>query len=266
MKNQAIKFISLKNIATPTGVKFFFTTRLGGVSQHGYGGLNLGLHVGDDPQKVENNRKALLKALSPNAKDLCFINQVHGTKTVVAPFNDTKPPDADALVTNQKNIAIGVMTADCVPILFADVKNQVVGAAHAGWRGAEAGIVESCINKMQQLGAETNEIFAVIGPAIHQENYSVDAEFKDRFIREEKNKTGLGCQRFFSYDNKNVTLRFDLPGYVRDRLVCMQLLTDKIFDVNLCTYLHDNLFFSHRRTTSKEEGVCGRQMGGIFLC
>jgi polyphenol oxidase len=266
MKNQEIKFVSLKNIPTPSGVKFFFTTRQGGESQQGYGELNLGLHVGDDPKKVNNNRQALLKALSPNVKDLLFINQVHGTKTVVAPFNSNIPPDADAVVTNQKNIAVGVMTADCVPIVFADVKNQVVGAAHAGWRGAEAGVVESCITKMQQLGAEPDKIFAIIGPAIHQENYSVDAQFRDRFISQEKNKTGLGCQKFFSYDTKNVTLRFDLPGYVRDRLVCSQLLTQNIVDVNLCTYLHDNLFFSHRRTTSRREGVCGRQMGGIFLC
>ncbi|MBF0195613.1 MAG: peptidoglycan editing factor PgeF [Magnetococcales bacterium] len=266
MKNQDIKFVSLKNIATPTGVQFFFTTRKGGESEDGYGGLNLGLHVGDDPQKVKNNRQAVLKALSPSVKELCFINQVHGTKTVVAPFTFNNTPDADALVTNKKNIAIGVMTADCVPILFADVENQVVGAAHAGWRGAEAGIIESCIKKMQQLGAKKEKIFAVIGPAIHQEYYSVDAKFRDHFIAQDKNKTGLGCQRFFSYDSKKATISFDLPGYVRDRLVCMQLLTDNIVDINLCTYHHDNLFFSHRRTTSRGEGVCGRQMGGIYLC
>ncbi|MBF0383527.1 MAG: peptidoglycan editing factor PgeF [Magnetococcales bacterium] len=266
MKNQEIKFVSLKNIATPDGVKFFFTTKIGGNSKNGYEGLNLGLHVGDDPKTVKNNRKALLKALTPKAQELCFINQVHGTKTVVAPFADNVTPDADGVVTNKKHIAIGVMTADCVPILFADVKNRVVGAAHAGWRGAEGGIVESVVNKMQQLGAKTDKIFAIIGPAIHQENYKVDAQFRDRFIAQDKNISGLGCQRFFSYDRKNVTIRFDLPGYVRDRLVGMQLLTQNIVDVDLCTYLNDNMFFSHRRNTTQGEGACGRQMGGIFLC
>ena len=269
MKDQEpIKFVSLKNISTPLGVHFFFTTRHGGESKGVYGGLNLGLHVADDPLRVQNNRQALLKALSPSVQDLVFINQVHGTTTLIAPLEKTlqQPADADALVTGEKNIAIGVMTADCVPVLFADVENQVVGAAHAGWRGAAAGILESCIGKMQELGAEPEKIFAVIGPAIHQPNYAVGSSFRDSFLDHGENKNRLGCQKFFSSSPDKSIVAFDLPGYVRDRLLWNRIPSEKIVDVGLCTYHFDNQFFSHRRTTSNGGNLCGRQMGGIYLC
>jgi polyphenol oxidase len=266
MKNQEIKFVSLKKITTPPGVRFFFTTRQGGESLAGYGGLNLGLHVGDDRQTVINNRQKLMETLSPKVEDLVFINQVHGAKTICAPFSSKETPDGDALVTKRKNLAIGVMTADCVPILLADVENQVVGAAHAGWRGAADGILESCIKKMQELGAKTENIFAVIGPAIRPPYYAVDDGFRDHFLDQEKNKIGLGCQNFFSCGSDTGIIQFDLPGYVRERLEWSKLSAKNIVDLGLCTYALDNQFFSHRRTTALGQSFCGRQMGGIYLC
>ncbi len=267
MKDQEpIRFVSLKNITMPQGIGFFFTTRHGGESRGAYGGLNLGLHVKDDPKLVQNNRQMVQKALGSAVRDICFINQVHGAATITAPFDhDAPPPDADALVTTEENVALGIMTADCAPVLLADGENRVVGAAHAGWRGAVDGILESCIEKMQKSGAEAKKIHAVIGPAIHQANYEVGPQFMENFLAHEKHKTSFGCQEFFSFSSDKSIVRFDLPGYIRQRLLENRIPSDQISDVGLCTFQDENNFFSHRRTTLEGGGFCGRQMGGIFL-
>jgi polyphenol oxidase len=267
MKNQEpIKFVSLKKFNLPSGVHFFFTTRQGGRSQGGYGGLNLGLHVGDDPTLVHHNRQQLLTSLPDPVKKLIFVNQVHGTKCQLAPFDEQEKIDADSLVTRQPNLALGIMTADCVPVLLADVQGGVVGAAHAGWRGAIDGVLESTLDKMEALGAQRNRIMAVIGPCIRPSNYEVDSLFRDRFLDNPKNKNHLGCQEFFSSGSDKAIFQFDLPGYVGRRLNWNRVLAENILDVGLCTYLLNNQFFSYRQTTSHGGEHCGRQMGGIFLC
>ena len=268
MKDQEqIQFVSLKNIPKLPGVGFFFTTRQGGYSNGSYGGLNLGLHVGDDPRLVKKNRQAVLNTLAPEVEELVLVNQVHGTTTLEVPFASEKCPDADALVTTRKKTIIGVMTADCLPILLADVDGAVIGAAHAGWRGAAAGVLDSCIDAMVGLGAKSERIKAIIGPGIRVANYAVGDSFPEQLSKFSKNKTGFDYQKFFSSGDKKVTLLFDLPGYVRERLIWNDIPAVNIYDVGLCTYLNDNQFFSHRRTTTQQGvGHCGRQMGGIYLC
>jgi polyphenol oxidase len=267
MKDQEpIQLVPLKNIPTPPGVRFFFTTRHGGNSSGVYGSLNLGLHVDDDPLLVQQNRQTLLRSLSPGAKDLVFVNQVHGTTTRIAPLDSQKPADADALVTDRPHVAIGIMTADCVPVLLADAKQGVVGAAHAGWRGAAQGVLESCLDEMVKMGARPENIFAVIGPSIRPPNYAVGPTFPDLFLAQEKNKIAFGCQKFFSSASDGAIVQFDLPGYVRERLIWNRVSPETIFDVGLCTFRLDNLFFSHRRTTASGGVFCGRQMGGIYMC
>ncbi|MBF0447714.1 MAG: peptidoglycan editing factor PgeF [Magnetococcales bacterium] len=267
MKDQAsIPFLCLKNIPTPPGVRFFFTTRHGGESDGCYESLNVGPHVGDDPLRVENNRNTILQALDPAVESLVFINQVHGNRTITAPIDEPGLIDGDALVTRQKHLALGIMTADCVPILMADVDGEVVAAVHAGWRGAVAGVLDSCIDRMRELGARPERVLAIIGPSIRPPNYEVDGPFRENFLRQPKNKKNFDCQKFFSSETDSGTVQFDLPAYVRADLVSNCILPEKIYDVGLCTYFYRDQFFSHRRSTTHGSGVCGRQMGGIYLC
>ncbi|MBF0454789.1 MAG: peptidoglycan editing factor PgeF [Magnetococcales bacterium] len=267
MKDQEkIQFVPLNKIPALSGVGFFFTTRQGGESQGGYGGLNLGLHVADDPKRVHRNRQALQQALSLSVDSLVFVNQVHGVTTLHAPLDTEQQPDADGLVTTHNRVALAIMTADCAPLLLADPVARVVGAAHAGWRGAEAGIVASCLEQMVALGSRPENVVAIIGPCIRSPSYEVGDQFRKHFLEKAKNKNHFGCQKFFSYSSDQGTVHFDLPGYLHEQLTWNHVSPDKIYDVGLCTYLNDDLFFSHRRTTIRGEAQCGRQVGGIYLC
>ena len=261
-----------KNRQKAPGVHFFFTTRQGGVSQGSYASLNLGGHVGDDETTVGQNRARLLSALrtvvepgKPLPYALSFVNQVHGATTVESQDWSTNPPDADAQVSQRRGIVLTIMTADCAPVLFADSEAQIIGAAHAGWRGALGGVLESCIEAMIQLGARRERIYATIGPCIQQPSYTVNDSFREAFLSDPFNKMHLGYQKFFSKDEKAGTIQFDLPGYILGRLKINGLLKERIDYVSLCTYQNKTDFFSHRRASHAKHTPCGRQVGGLFL-
>lgn len=240
---------------------FFFTTRRGGVSLGSYAGLNLGDHVQDNPGHVAQNRTLVLERLSPRPQALCLANQVHGNRvaTITAPLST--PPDADALITRVPGLLLGVLTADCVPILFGDARNRATGAAHAGWRGALAGVVENTLAGMVALGCRRRDIHALIGPCIRQDAYVVGPEFLDRFLQDQKEN-----RRFFSIEGEGAsrTIHFDLPGLVVDRLCGAGLIQENIHDLEICTHTRED-FFSHRRATRQDRAPCGRQLAGVWL-
>ena len=253
-----------KAIEVP-GVQFFFTTRRGGGSQGAYASLNLGDHVGDDPRLVARNRARLESLWAGRITKMCYLNQVHGTTTVAAEAGPlAPPPEADAWVTRHPGIALAILTADCAPVLFADGTARVIGAAHAGWRGGLAGVLESCLDAMLHLGARREQITALVGPSIQHASYAVDEAFQATFARHE-DKISPGYKKFFSKQNYAGKLLFDLPGYLRGRLALYGLLKERIHDARQCTYLEKNEFFSHRRSTQQGVAPCGRQVGGVFL-
>lgn len=247
------------------GVRCFFTTRRGGVSQGAYGRLNLGGHVGDEASAVAHNRARVESLWAGHIRRVCYLNQVHGI-TAVEQVDETPttPPDADAWVTRQPGVVLAILTADCAPVLLADGEARVVGAAHAGWRGGLAGVLESCLDLMVQRGACRERITAIIGPCIRQPAYTVDEDFLTAFRRYDK-KNAVDHKKFFSEQNKIGRMRFDLPGYLQERLKHYGLLEERIHDAKLCTYSESNDFFSHRRATQQGTSPCGRQIGGIFL-
>ncbi len=233
-----------------------FFTRNGGVSEGIYTSLNCGYGSGDDIEKVKENRRRVAEKMGGSV--LCTVHQTHSPDVVIVneAWEHKDAPKADALVTNQPNIILGILTADCLPILFADEKNGVIAAAHSGWKGAFSGVIENTIEKMQQLGADTSSIIATIGPAISQKSYEVGVEFFERFIGHDTNN-----ERFFlSQDDKYL---FDLAGYAKSRL-----LTVGISQINIIaqdTYFNDNEFFSYRRSCKRGEPVYGRQISAITL-
>lgn len=256
--------LSLPAAIMPTGAYPFFTIRGGGGSTGGYESLNLGMHVGDDPVAVQKNRERLLECLRPGAQVLCLINQVHGNKSVLA---DPSGPvlDADALVTDKKGVAIGVMTADCAPVLFYDPVGRVTGAAHAGWRGALNGIVESCIDLMETLGGDARRMTAIIGPTIRPPNYEVDEPFFNTFQEYARQEPGMNVEKFFLSLANCGRFQFNLPQFIREKLRKRGVPQEGIHDAGTCTFKNEKLFFSHRRSSVCGEGACGRQMGGIVL-
>jgi YfiH family protein len=195
--------------------------------------------------------------LGTTLENFCSLYQVHGNEviTVREPWPRTALPKADAMVTNKKGIAIGILTADCAPVLFADVKAGVIGAAHAGWKGALAGIIPSTIKAMQALGAR--DIAAAIGPCIAQRSYEVGAEFYETLAKENPANGG-----FFGQSMSGSYL-FDLRGYVRRKLVEAGVATINILEND--TYSEEDSFFSFRRTTHRKESDYGRQVSAIML-
>lgn len=249
------------------GVRWFFTTRQGGVSGGVHESWNLGGHVGDDPALVAANRRLLTDRLGVAAEALFLLNQVHGATTREArhPWGKVSP-DGDALVTRQPGSVLAIMVADCVPVLLADGPGRVVGAAHAGWQGALAGVVESCLKTMVQRGATPGNIQAMIGPCIRPAAYQVGQELRHRFLEQDPHP---GVEHCFTLDRESDTLRLDLPAYVRLRLARWGIDRSRTHDVELCTYATPELFFSHRRACHEAPAGtaprCGRQVGGIVL-
>ena len=194
------------------GVAHGFFLRSGGVSEGIYASLNCGRGSGDARERVEENRSRAAEVLGVRQTALIGPYQIHSARAVIAhkPWEPSDAPEADAIVTNTPNLAVSVLTADCVPILMADVAAGVVAAVHAGWKGAKAGVIESAIEAMETLGARGSRIAAAIGPAISQMAYEVGPEFKAAFI--------AGCagnERYFSQAQPG-HMHFNLPGYVRD--------------------------------------------------
>ncbi len=241
-----------------TNIAHGFFTRKGGASGGIYDSLNCGLGSSDDRDSVLKNRRAVAEALGVASGELLTVHQVHSGKAVVVdqPWEPGKGPEADALVTNKPGIALGILTADCVPILFADDKKGVIGAAHAGWKGAIGGVIEDTVRKMQELGAEPNDIVAVIGPCITGRSYEVSSEFLTPFINESPTN-----RRFFKETPRSDKFLFDLPEYVKEKLAKAGVGRIERLDRDTC--LEEDTFFSYRRTCQRDEKDYGRQVSAI---
>lgn len=237
-----------------------FFTRLGGVSKGDYTALNCAHGVSDDPALVDENRARALSALHAGAKRLVTVSQVHGIDVaVIRKEADIDPArKADAIVTNIPGLAIGILTADCVPILFYDPLKNIIAAAHAGWRGAIGGVLKTTMDAMQSLGANREDIIAVAGPCIGQDSYEVGAEFQKEFLSHDD---GNGI--FFKSGARGGHFQFDLQAYVLARLMKMQL--GRIAHIAEDTAAKPDVFFSHRRATLTGNPVTGRQLSAIVL-
>jgi len=236
-----------------------FFGRRGGVSEGVYESLNCGPGSNDDRERVMENRKRATSTLAPNAT-LVTMYQVHSANavTVTTPWEIKDNPKADAFVTKQAGIALGILTADCAPILLADAEAHVIGAAHAGWNGALAGVAESAVAAMTDLGAKRERIRAAVGPCIGQAAYEVGPEFKPRFVAVDS-----ANERYFVASKRERHWQFDLESYVVDRL--REAGVDKIEALAACTYEREAEFFSYRRTTHRKEPDYGRQLSAIVL-
>lgn len=235
-----------------------FLGRAGGVSTGIHAGLNVGLGSDDDRAAILENRRLAVDAVKPGAQ-LVTLHQVHSATCVVAtaPWADEERPQADALVTNTPGLLLGILTADCTPVLFADVAAGVIGAAHAGWKGAIAGVTDATIAAMEGLGAKRENIVAAIGPVIARTSYEVDDSFLRRFAEADPEN-----DRFFS-PGRAGHHQFDLEGYVVARLAAAGLR--RIEAMGLDTYADADRFFSFRRATHKGEPGYGRQISLIGL-
>lgn len=239
-------------------IRHGFFTRHGGVSDGLYRGLNVGIGSQDDPELVKENRRRVARAMGVAPDHLVNPFQVHSADAIIVrePFAGERPK-ADGIVTDRPGLAVAVVTADCGPILLADPRAGVIGAAHAGWQGALKGVLESTIAAMEALGARRERIVAVLGPSISQANYEVGAEFVARFeAADPANAT------YFVPAERPGHAMFDLNRYTVDRLTRSGVTADL---VSRCTYGEEELFFSYRRTTHRKEPDYGRQISAIVL-
>jgi YfiH family protein len=243
---------NLKN----TGIAHGFFGRTGGVSTGIYESLNCVPGSGDDLAAVTRNRERVADHFHA---ELVTLHQVHSATAVPvsAAWGDARP-QADGVATRTPGIALGILTADCAPVLFADPHARVIGAAHAGWKGALGGIVESTLAAMEELGAARANIAAAVGPCIAQANYEVGAEFRSRFAGENAANT-----KYFIPSDRAGHFRFDLEGYVADRLRSAGI--DNVNGLSVDTYAREAEFFSFRRATHRSESNYGRQISVIVL-
>ena len=242
------------------GARHGFFTRKGGVSSGIFAGLNCGPGSSDQDDVVLLNRHLVAESLGVADENLLTVHQVHSPDviTVTTPFSADRPkPKVDALVTGQKGLALGILTADCAPILFEDSKAGIIGAAHAGWKGALDGVIATVITAMEALGADRQSIHASIGPCISQRAYEVEQEFLEGFIALDMQFTSFFAQ------GEGDRYQFDLP-----RFCLHKLRQEQIGQANWtghCTYSDENRFYSYRRTTHRSEPDYGRQISVIVL-
>ena len=234
-----------------------FFTRKGGVSSGIYRGLNCGFGSGDSTKNVQTNRRLVANTIGVDDACLISLHQTHSTTviTVQGPFE--APPMGDALVTNQPGLALAILTADCQPVLFCDPHARVIGAAHAGWRGALDGILEHTLTAMVNLGAKREQIAAVIGPSISQPAYEVGPEFVETFLTKNRDNA-----RFFAKGDGETSL-FDLPAFGLLRLRNAGI--DRAEWTGHCTYSEPNKFYSFRHATHQSEADYGRLVSVIRL-
>ena len=236
---------------TPHG----FMTRRGGVSSGLVEGLNCGFGADDDPASVAENRRRAAEAVLPGAR-LVSVHQIHSAEavTVTEPWPDDARPRADALVTDRPGLLLGILTADCAPVLFADREAEVIGAAHAGWRGAHGGVIEATVAAMETLGARREGIAAAVGPCIAQPSYEVSDDFRAQFTDADERFFNAGAPGHW---------QFDLPGYVASRLT--ESRVGRIDVLSCDTYADPARFYSFRRATHRGEPTYGRQLSLIGL-
>jgi polyphenol oxidase len=235
-----------------------FLGRAGGVSIGLYAGLNVGLGSDDVPAAINENRMRASRAVLPGA-ELQTVYQIHSAHVVTlsSAFAADERPKADALVTDRPGLLLGILTADCGPVLFADAKAGIIGAAHAGWKGALAGVTDNCIAAMEALGADRANIAAAIGPCIARKSYEVDDAFAKRFCDDDPEN-----ERFFSA-GKPGHHQFDLEGYLVARLAAAGVT--RINALGLDTYSDEDRFYSFRRSTHRSEAGYGRQISLIGI-
>ena len=253
-------FIEAPELSSHSSVRHAFFTRQGGVSEGVYASLNGGLGSSDDPARVAENRRRMIEqlALAPNA--LVSVHQIHSPDVVVIerPWSRDVRPRADGMATRTTGVALAITTADCGPVLFADPEAPVVGAAHAGWRGALDGVLEATLAAMATLGARRDRIVAVLGPTIGADAYEVGPEFVAQFRdRDEAN------ERFFRPFDREGHAMFDLPAFIGARLTAAGV--GEFADLRLCTYTDEDRFFSYRRATHRGEPDYGRLISAIAL-
>ena len=254
MSNAPLAFLAHALAGIPHG----FLGREGGVSTGIYAGLNVGLGSDDDRAAIVENRRRAVTAVLPGAA-LVTLHQVHSAEAVIveAPFADDARPHADALVTDRPGLLLGVLTADCAPVLLADAQAGVVAAAHAGWKGALGGVTDAAIEAMERLGADRSRIAAAIGPCIARASYEVDEGFLGRFCEAEP-----ANERFFK-EGRGDHHQFDLEAYVAARLAAAGVT--RVEALGLDTYADEARFFSFRRATHRGEPGYGRQISLIAL-
>jgi hypothetical protein len=246
-------------LAAPGFTAAFFT-REGGVSEGLYAALNCGYGSGDEAEAVRENRRRAMERMGMQPEALVTLYQVHSPTvvTVQEPWRPGESPKADGAVTNRRGIALGILTADCAPVLFADPQAGVIGAAHAGWRGAFTGVLEETVASMARLGAEPRRIRAAIGPCIAQPSYEVGPEFHARFVEAE-----TGNAQFFRPSAREGHHLFDLAGYVRARLERLGLASVEAAGAD--TAADPQRWFSYRRATLAGEKDYGRLLSAIAL-
>ncbi len=255
-----LKPLEARCLAKLPGIRHGFFTRAGGVSGGLYASLNCGPGSADDAAHVAENRARVARHLGARQANLVTLYQVHGATAlcVDGPLPAEGRPKADAVVTRTPGLAVAVLTADCTPVLLADAEAKVVAAAHAGWRGAAAGILEAAIAEMERQGARRERIRAAIGPTISQASYEVGPDFEAELL-----DGCAGNERFFLRNNPNERAHFDLPGFVEARLISAQLA--EIERQSPCTYANESLFFSFRRSQHRKETDYGRQIAAIVV-
>jgi hypothetical protein len=251
--------IHAPSLAERPGIRHAFFTRQGGVSEGIYESLNAGTGSHDAPQRVAENRSRMAAALGVGPKRLLTAHQIHSPDVVIADaaWPADRRPRADAVVTRLPGLAVGVSTADCGPVLLADAQAGVVGAAHAGWRGALAGVVEATIEAMETLGADRTRMAVALGPMIRQPNYEVGPEMVEAFLRADPDNG-----RFFVAAERQRHM-FDLPGYIAARL--QRAGVTQVEDLGHCTYADETRFYSYRRATHRREPDYGRHVNAIVL-
>ena len=256
-----MKRIEASNLKS-SGIAHGFFSAEGGVSTGIYGTLNCGPGSKDDPDAVAENRRRVAEALAPGAQ-LVSLFQIHSATVHTLPAWEARP-QGDGMVTATPGLALGILTADCAPVLLADARARVIGAAHAGWKGAlgskeGGGVLEATVAAMEKLGARKDRIQAAIGPCISQSSYEVGFEFRDKFLE----TGGLRMRKFFVPSDREEHYRFDLEGYAAHRLAAAGI--GGIEKLGVCTYPAQNGYFSFRRTTHRGEADYGRQISAIAL-
>lgn len=241
-----------------SGIRHGYFTRAGGVSDGIYAGLNTGTGSNDDPAKVAENRRRVATWMGVPPENLLTLHQVHSPDAIVVrePYG-TPRPQADALVTDRPGLAICAASADCGPVLFADPEARVIGAAHAGWKGALTGVLESTIAAMESIGARRDRIVASLGPSITQANYEVGGDFVERF-----RAADAANDAYFAPSPNPGHAMFDLNRYTVDRLTRAGVRAEALFR---CTYAEEDLFYSYRRATHRAEPDYGRHIAAIVL-
>lgn len=242
-----------------SGINHGFFTRQGGVSEGLYASLNCGPGSQDASAHVSENRARAAQAMGASPDALCTLYQVHGADviTVHSPWQSDARPQADAMVTDQPNLMLGILTADCVPVLLADPKARIIGAAHAGWKGAIAGVTDQTVAAMEALGAHRDRLIAAIGPAIGWQSYEVDATFLQRFLDHQPTN-----EQFFRAHTHG-KYHFNVKAYVAGRLAAAGVHHIQVLGNE--TYLEESSFFSFRRATHRSESDYGRQLSAIML-